>query len=449
MMRKVINIGAGVLVMLLLTAAATVSSRAYDRPTNGQLRQEIAICPEKSGGIYYAYPYTTDSLPEPPAGYEPFYISHYGRHGSRHLIKTWQYDSVATLLKSNADIDNLTQRGQLLMSQIDTLSRLCEGCSGALTPLGERQHKQIADRMLSRFPQVLTEGAVVSAKSSTEPRCIVSMAAFCETLKERLPALRIEMEVTPGNMQYIAYSTPQAKALADENQAWRQEFRHWCDSALNADRFCVTLFKNPKEVRDPQRLMVWLHNIAVGEQEFDDAPNLFDLFTNDELFALWQHLNYNMYVRHANSPAGNAEGMKSAYTLLQHIVDTAEERITGNGTKSASLIFGHDTNLIRLLALMQIDGCAESERNPEKYCEVWQDYRISPMAANLQLIFFKKIADEGKPLDSDNDILVTLRLNEQPVKVAGCWETETPYYYKWCDIKEFWKRKIDAAQRKD
>ena len=38
---------------------------------------------ERQGGIYYAYPVTKTELAEAPAGYEPFYISHYGRHGSR------------------------------------------------------------------------------------------------------------------------------------------------------------------------------------------------------------------------------------------------------------------------------------------------------------------------------------------------------------------------------
>ncbi|MDE5794833.1 MAG: histidine-type phosphatase, partial [Muribaculaceae bacterium] len=43
----------------------------------------IAECPEKAGGIYYAYEVQKDTLPTVPDGYAPVYISHYGRHGSR------------------------------------------------------------------------------------------------------------------------------------------------------------------------------------------------------------------------------------------------------------------------------------------------------------------------------------------------------------------------------
>lgn len=51
-------------------------------------KEEIFENPEKAGGVYYAYP--DKGIPAAtkiPDGYEPFYISYYGRHGSRYLIK--------------------------------------------------------------------------------------------------------------------------------------------------------------------------------------------------------------------------------------------------------------------------------------------------------------------------------------------------------------------------
>ena len=46
---------------------------------------------EKLGGVYYAYPVTETILAAAPEGYEPFYISHYGRHGSRWLPDDERY----------------------------------------------------------------------------------------------------------------------------------------------------------------------------------------------------------------------------------------------------------------------------------------------------------------------------------------------------------------------
>ena len=48
----------------------------------------------KSASNYYAYPYLDAQAPAltpPPAGYVPFHINHYGRHGSRWLIDPKQY----------------------------------------------------------------------------------------------------------------------------------------------------------------------------------------------------------------------------------------------------------------------------------------------------------------------------------------------------------------------
>ena len=41
---------------------------------------------------YYAYPVPSVEQTAPPAGYKPFYLSHYARHGSRFLINPDDYE---------------------------------------------------------------------------------------------------------------------------------------------------------------------------------------------------------------------------------------------------------------------------------------------------------------------------------------------------------------------
>ncbi len=55
--------------------------------------EEIREDKNISAGNYYAYPYPEHPLPHltlAPKGYKPFYISHYGRHGSRWLHSSSQ-----------------------------------------------------------------------------------------------------------------------------------------------------------------------------------------------------------------------------------------------------------------------------------------------------------------------------------------------------------------------
>ena len=69
---------------------------------------------------------------------------------------------------------------------VETLGR-----GGDLSPLGRRQHRAIASRMIANYPEVFADNASITARSTLVPRCILSMASFCESLKEKNPRLTI------------------------------------------------------------------------------------------------------------------------------------------------------------------------------------------------------------------------------------------------------------------
>ena len=77
-------------VLLLLPALAFAQDAA---------KEDILNDLNKAGGVYYAYPVTTVEQTATPKGYEPFYISHYGRHGSRYLIADNDYYWVLKLMR--------------------------------------------------------------------------------------------------------------------------------------------------------------------------------------------------------------------------------------------------------------------------------------------------------------------------------------------------------------
>ena len=60
---------------------------SYAQATREEIFDDIAT----TGGVYYAYPGPSGVQTKAPKGYEPFYISHYGRHGSRWLIADEDY----------------------------------------------------------------------------------------------------------------------------------------------------------------------------------------------------------------------------------------------------------------------------------------------------------------------------------------------------------------------
>ena len=108
---------------------------------------------EKLGGVYYAYPVTEAKLEVAPEGFEPFYISHYGRHGSRWVTSDKRYIWVNQQFENQK---NLTKLGKDVPKRLEKVWKNAKGNGGKLSPLGGRQHRGIAHRMYQNFPQLFT-----------------------------------------------------------------------------------------------------------------------------------------------------------------------------------------------------------------------------------------------------------------------------------------------------
>ena len=110
-------------------------------------KEEIFADVHRSAANYYAYPEPTVEQTAPPAGYKPFYLSHYARHGSRFLINPDDYEKPLAVMREADENGVLTELGKKTLCVLDSVSRMAKSRYGELTPLGARQHKGIAERM--------------------------------------------------------------------------------------------------------------------------------------------------------------------------------------------------------------------------------------------------------------------------------------------------------------
>lgn len=391
---------------------------------------------EQMGSIYCAYPEPTDPLTPAPDGYEPFYISHYGRHGSRWRTEDGQYRSLVVTFDSLHACGNLTPLGENVRVRLQRLWEDACGRSGQITPLGERQHRGIARRMYEHFPQVFADSAAIDARSSTSLRCAMSMSYFTESLKEQNPALRVTRRAYQRYMSYIAHTSPEAEAFCSDTAAWRKDFRAFEQKHIRPHRLMRALLARPDELPGWKAIDLFtnLYWSAVVVQNCDhlEGVGFFDLFTPDELMGAWQVVNARMYVCNAAAPLNGGLMPRQAIPLLRNVVESADRAIAA-GRPTADLRFGHDTHLIRLLALMQVEGCANRETDMEKFWQAWPDYAISPMAANLQLVFFRPVAGDG-------EVLVKLLLNEREVSLP--LPSLSGPYYRWTAVRAYFAKLI-------
>ena len=73
---------------LLLWASLALAMPMTAQTPQEDFKRDITL----SGSNYVAYRGPQKQLTPAPKGYKPFYLSHYGRHGSRFMIGNKAYD---------------------------------------------------------------------------------------------------------------------------------------------------------------------------------------------------------------------------------------------------------------------------------------------------------------------------------------------------------------------
>lgn len=429
--------------IIFTSITAQASNRLTAQPSNRLYptllsKEQLMADKGKLGGVYYAYPNPLD-VPQTkaPEGYKPFYISHYGRHGSRYQPNDARYADTRKRLRDAKEEGRLTEFGNDVLARVEILCDSCLGHGGLLTSVGERQHDAIARRMMQRYGEVFRTGANVSARASVVKRCGQSMQAFINGMQSiEGHNLNICAEVDSSYMEYLAYDTPEMRQLASKENEWWKEYQRYIRRNVDCTPLMRRLFSDASDM-DTLQTTIDLYWLVVGMQNLDMPFTLDDVFTPDELLRCWQCVNYRMYVCNANAPFSRGIPAKSASSLLSNIIESADAVIDGRSTDAATLRFGHDSNLLRLLALMRVHNCINETDDLSSAWTLWQECQLSPMAANLQMIFYRN--DKG-------NILVKILLNEnETVLDAGSLATENSVFYDWKELRHFFQSQLSTS----
>lgn len=398
--------------------------------------EEISADLNKAGGVYLAYPKVEAKQTPAPKGYKPFYVSHYGRHGSRYLLGDGDYQWIIQLMTKADAINGLTPLGKDVLQRLQLVWKETEGHGGDLTPLGVRQHQDIAERMSKNFPEVFRGKRQISARSTVVYRCAMSMVAFGDRLKGLNPQLDINYEMSEKYMSYLNYHTDRSNAFTHgEKGPWVEEYRKFEAAQVKPDRLVNSLFSNADFIRcevNPANLMWGLYWIAVDMQDIETPLSFYDIFTAQEMFDLWQCVNYRFYICNANPLASKGLVMANAKSLVENIIESADSAMK-NRSIAATLRFGHDGNVIPLLALLQIENFDVAVAGPAEVYKHWCDFKATPMASNVQLVFFE---------NKSRDVLVKFLHNEKEVHIPV--KTDIWPYYHWNEVKEYYQKRLSA-----
>lgn len=425
------------LVIIAMAMTALVQSHAANTDNDD------LVDPYQAGSQQLAYPrpaYGLPALSKSPEGYVPFHIEHYGRHGSRWLLSDEKYSQPVELLEKAMEYGKLTPRGERLLGQLKEIQAASKGRIGELTPLGHRQHRDIARRMTQNFPEIFVDGAHVDAKSTVVIRCILSMANEIAELQSIRPGLEITCDASRTTQKILAYNSNDsvAKRLSQDAEKYVDEY---ASTLPKPDAFFGKIFNDRKFVSDSigeRKIFKAVFDIAVNTQSHDDQEEMYDLFTADELHNEWLYHNASWYVMAGNTPLTGNRVPYCQRVLLRNIIESADTAMVSPKI-SANLRFGHESIVLPLTILMELNNAAFETSDLSQLAANWRNYEIFPMGSNIQIVFYRpKDAKEYRP----DDVLVKVLLNEAEATLPI--EPATGNYYRWSELRKYYVDKLDG-----
>lgn len=358
---------------------------------------------ERRAGVYLNYDFDAELVNEPaPKGYKAFYITHYGRHGARHINREWEYDAVAEVL-GNA---SLTPLGEEIKAEFDRVYPSVKGRATDLTDLGRMQHRRLAQRMYKAWPEVFRGRCNVDAISSDIPRCILSMTTFLSTLEKCSASIKTYADVNSALVP-ILKKAPVVRIDADK--IFYEKF--------DVDAFYSRLFTDVEAAKELYNVPNFVRSIYYFGMHLPcagfDGSVMEKAFT-DEQAAVMAYLDDNKFSHHCgwSEPLNVA----SSWPLLDHFVKMADKDIA-SGDVDVRLRFGHDNTMMPFMALAKIGVFAE------KFFECDN----VPMASNVRWVFARNKA---------GNIIVKVQYNESDVTA----------WIPWLEYREFCLGQIEWAK---
>ena len=424
--------------LIVIIALLYISIGLQAQIARDEIRKDIHY----SASNYLAYPGPRQmKLTPAPSGKKPFYLSHYGRHGSRFLIEQNDYDFPYQILAKADSAGKLTPLGKDVLKRVTLLRAEADNLFGELTPLGAKQHQQIAKRMFERFPEVFEGKTNIDAKSTTVNRCILSMEYALLQLISMNPNLRVAHEAAKFDMWYMNYQDKKLNRQKMDSTitvVFQDFLQKYDKSELLMEKLFNDMAYAKKQV-DARELTSALFKLASNLQstELRRKITLYDLFSDEEVYGYWKINNAWWYINFGGYTLNGSKQPYSQRMLLRRIIQEADSCIQLE-RPGATLRFGHDTMVLPLTCLLELDGYGLQTDNLESLeRKGWLNYKIFPMGANVQFVFYRKDLQ-------DKDVLVKVLLNENEVSLPVRSNTEP--YYKWSDVRDYYLRKLDAYQ---
>lgn len=400
--------------------------------------------PEMVGGTYWISPFDIPEEKAAPAGYEPFYMAGYGRHGMRYLDNAGTVPMIFGALQMADSLDLLTPFGKAVKDRFDMIYNSINNRTGELTKLGMKQWRNHAERIAKEYPELFKGNPSLTMTSTSVMRTALSLTNFDHKLREIYPNLPENMDVSVCFHDWLnpyangnKLKTEWDESFRNNTGAWYPAWREFAFSKVDPEKFMARIFTDPKAIETKYDALELENAFFLLQNDASalDMPMLFDdMFTPDELLQWWEIDNLKYYQQKGPWTQAKGRPWRHGALILKEMLETSRDHLENDGNNGLNMRLGHDGCIMAMLAVMEADDWGKETADSSKAKDYWKTYHI-PMATFCNFNFYRN------PSDPNADILVKVILNGNACKLP--LPEVSDKCYRWKDFDSYYSKKIE------
>ena len=437
-----------VTIALFLAACLTLSAQ-------GLTREEVRADVRRAADWFRGYEYRTEAAaPQAPAGFKPFNISTYARHGARLYSKESLYDQIHKLMTRADAAGQLTPLGMELLERSEAVYDRVRGRAYDLTEYGQLQHRTVAGRIMKEWKPVFKGRRTIHARSTQTNRTILSMTAALDEYRRLDPKLEIRFDASAADMGALnptskynprAEERDWSRAFEADTARWNPGFNALWNKNLDPAHYFGRFFKDPafvlKVFKDYVSAARGFYFYLAFSETMGPGESLMYHMVPDDAGKAWECENFRMYSCCGATPLYHGRNWALEEALVRDFLKYWDADVAG-GDVAARLRFGHDYKISGTLVLLGADGWTGCEADPEKVSRIY-DFGHMPMASTLLFALYR---------NRKGEVLVRCSLDEVPQHFpVACYRDsrgrEWADFYRWEDFRSYCETRLAIADK--
>lgn len=325
-----------------------------------------------------------------PDSLTPIHISYIARHGARYLTSENKIKSVESVLEEARKAGTLTKAGRECMKLMEEVREKTDGRWGLLSENGKEEEARLGREMAEMYPEIFkSKGVRIEGKSSYVPRVVQTMNHFFLPIAEGYPGIDIS--------QYSGKKYDNLTRFFDIDKSyiawrkggdWKEAYERDGYSKISVAPAERLVGKGSGMSESKLRRLTYdLYKVMQGFRAMGMEVATEKWMTESEYRACWEATNMEKYFQYSLSSLSSLPAQSAAdvmFYLLGVQTTLSESDATG-----VDALFGHAETLLPVFALLGVPGATALPLDYTKLASEWSDAELTPLGANLEIIYSK------------------------------------------------------------